>query len=122
MNIRSLRANGGTRSMRKVRLAIAATLLGLALFSTSGADAQSSRGGAAYPTKPIRIIVPSAPGGPADVIARAVSDAYAKVLGQTVVIDNRSGAAGSIGAEIVAKAPPDGYTLMLTHSGPLVTE
>ena len=75
-----------------------------------------------YPDKPIRAIVPSAPGGPADVIARAIGDVYAKALGQPVVFDNRSGAAGAIGTAMAAKSPPDGYTLLMTHSGPLMIE
>ena len=66
-----------------------------------------------YPDKPIRAIVPSAPGGPADVIARAIGDVYAKALGQPVVFDNRSGAAGAIGTAMAAKSPPDGYTLLM---------
>ncbi|MGE0559274.1 MAG: Bug family tripartite tricarboxylate transporter substrate binding protein [Burkholderiales bacterium] len=78
--------------------------------------------GDSYPEKPIRVIVPSSPGGPADVIARAIGDPYSRALGQTLVFDNRAGAAGSIGAALAARAPADGYTLLLTHSGPLVTD
>jgi tripartite-type tricarboxylate transporter receptor subunit TctC len=73
-----------------------------------------------YPTKPIRLIAPSSAGGPVDVIARILSPAWSEVLGQQIVIDNRAGAAGQIGAEMVAKALPDGYTLLLGFSGPLV--
>jgi tripartite-type tricarboxylate transporter receptor subunit TctC len=72
-----------------------------------------------YPAKPIRIIAPSGAGGPVDVICRTVSQALGEVLGQQVVVDNRVGAAGLIGTEIVAKAPPDGYTLLFGFSGPL---
>ena len=74
----------------------------------------------AFPTKPIRLIAPSSAGGPVDVIARILSPAWAEALGQQIVIDNRAGAAGLIGAEMVAKALPDGYTLLLGFSGPLV--
>jgi tripartite-type tricarboxylate transporter receptor subunit TctC len=74
---------------------------------------------AAYPSRPIRMIAPSSPGGPADVIARAVSQGIAEVLGQQIVIDNRAGAAGLIGTETVATATPDGYTMLFGFSGPL---
>ena len=68
------------------------------------------------------MIVPSAPGGPADIVGRVVGQALTPVVGQQVVIDNRSGAGGSIGAETLARAVPDGYTLMISHSGPLAIE
>jgi tripartite-type tricarboxylate transporter receptor subunit TctC len=66
-----------------------------------------------YPTKPIRMVVPFAPGGSNDIMARLVGQAYAESMGQQVVIDNRPGASGVIGCEIVAKAPADGYTLLM---------
>jgi tripartite-type tricarboxylate transporter receptor subunit TctC len=72
-----------------------------------------------YPNRPIRMIAPSSAGGPVDVIARAIGISLGEVLGQQIVIDNRAGAAGLIGAEIVAKAAPDGYTLLMGFSGPL---
>ena len=74
---------------------------------------------ASYPERPIRMIAPSSPGGPNDVIARAVSTPMADLLGKQIVIDNRAGAAGLIGTDIVAKAIPDGYTLLFGFSGPL---
>ncbi len=70
----------------------------------------------AYPNKPIRLIVPYPPGGGTDVIARIVQERLSRVLAQTVIIENRGGAGGSLGTEIVAKASPDGYTVLFTLS------
>jgi tripartite-type tricarboxylate transporter receptor subunit TctC len=76
----------------------------------SVALAQSS----AYPTKPVRIIVPFAPGGATDIVTRLLGQKLTAAWGQQVVADNRAGASGNIGAELAAKAPPDGYTLFMT--------
>jgi tripartite-type tricarboxylate transporter receptor subunit TctC len=73
----------------------------------------------AYPSKPVRIIAPSGAGGPVDLIARLVAQGLTDTLKQQFVVENRVGAAGLIGAELVAKAPPDGYTLLFGFSGPL---
>lgn len=70
----------------------------------------------AYPDKPIRLIVPFSAGGATDVTARALSDKLSQNLGATIVVDNRGGAGGTRGAAVAAKAPPDGYTLMLTSA------
>ena len=73
-----------------------------------------------YPVKPVRVVIPWPPGGSNDVVGRIVTQKLAEALGQQFVIDNRPGAAGSIGSDVVAKAPPDGYTLMVhstTHVG-----
>lgn len=76
---------------------------------TGAAFAQSAN----WPAKPITLVVPYPPGGPTDIVARSVAKGLGDALGQTVIIDNRSGAGGNIGAEMVAKSEPDGYTLLL---------
>ncbi len=70
-----------------------------------------------YPSRPIRFVVPFPPGGVADPVARLVGDMVARRLGQAVVVDNRPGGAGIIGAEIVKQAPADGYTIFMGHAG-----
>jgi tripartite-type tricarboxylate transporter receptor subunit TctC len=69
-----------------------------------------------YPERPIRIVVPTAPGGPSDIGARLIAQELTKRWGRQVVVDTRPGAGSIIGSEIVARAPPDGYTLLLTPS------
>ena len=78
-----------------------------------------SQGADGYPSHPIRIVVPFTPGGSTDVLARAIGQELTRAWGQAVVIDNLPGAGGSIGADKVAKAPPDGYTLLMGHIGTL---
>ena len=85
---------------------------GCALFLLLGAGGEAA-GAAAYPTKPLRLIVGSSPGGPLDLVARRVGPKISEALGQTIVVDNRAGAGGTIAAESVARAAPDGYTLFL---------
>jgi tripartite-type tricarboxylate transporter receptor subunit TctC len=94
----------------------AAFALGLPVLATGPAVAQ------AYPSRPIKIIIPFAPGGPTEFILRLVADRLTAVLGQAVVIENRpGGAGGTVGAKSVAVAEPDGYTLLFSSPGPLVT-
>lgn len=71
----------------------------------------------AYPSKPVTMIVPSAPAGSTDIVARLIGEQLAKDLGQPIVIENRPGASGNIGTEAVARAKPDGYTLLMQYSG-----
>jgi hypothetical protein len=74
---------------------------------------------AAYPDKPVRLVAPFVPGGPTDIVARGVAQRLGDALGQTGIVDNRGGAAGAIGCEIVARSAPDGYTIMIGSSGNL---
>jgi tripartite-type tricarboxylate transporter receptor subunit TctC len=87
----------------------------LSLVFASHAAAQGAPG--AYPTKPIRIIVPFTPGGPADMTARPIAQGLTESWGQQVIVDNRPGGSGNIGAELAAKSAPDGYTLFLATPG-----
>lgn len=91
------------------------TLLCIALaFGVAKVHAQSDT---SYPSKPIRMIVPSAPGSGPDIMARAIGQKLTEVLGQAIVIDDKPGAGGIIGSEAAAKAPPDGYTLIMSNAG-----
>ncbi len=92
-----------------------ARLLTLAVLVSAcfGAAAQAQN----YPERPIRLIAPFPAGGLADVLARAVGDDLSKSLGQPVIVENRAGAGGNVGADVVAKAAPDGYTLLMTSAG-----
>jgi tripartite-type tricarboxylate transporter receptor subunit TctC len=76
--------------------------------------------GQGYPTKPVRLIVPFAPGGSTDVLARLLSEELRAELGQPVIVENKPGAGGNIGGDLVAKAPADGYTVLVAAAGPTV--
>ena len=80
--------------------------------------AEKSRPGDSFPSKPIRWVVPFAPGASTDLIARTIGQRLSEIWGRQIIIDNRGGAGGAIGAEIVARAAPDGYTVLLATSGP----
>ena len=85
-------------------------LVGLICFDVAMSCAQT------YPSKPIRWVVPSSPGGSADAVTRVVADGASKVLAQRVIVENRAGASGNIGSEVVAKSPPDGYTWIMMNN------
>ena len=88
----------------------------LLLLASAGAGAADGD----YPVKPIRVIVPFATGGSTDILIRTVGQRMSESLGQSLLIDNRGGAGGALGAELASKAPPDGYTIMATTSGVVV--
>src|SRR5476649_793497 len=90
-------------------------LLAAALFSIPAAFAQAP----AYPTKPIKLVVPFAPGGASDLTARTLAQKMGDLMGQPIVVENKPGANGAIGTDFVAKAAPDGYTILLTDRGSL---
>jgi tripartite-type tricarboxylate transporter receptor subunit TctC len=110
-----------------MRLAMRAAAAAAAAIWTCGAPAQkpdsqpaaSTGAGPAYPARPIRFICPYVAGGAGDIFSRTVAQKLTEALGQTVVVDNRPGANGGIGTALVAKAVPDGHTLLMGNSGPL---
>jgi tripartite-type tricarboxylate transporter receptor subunit TctC len=99
--------------MKALRIAIAA----MAMFAAAISTAEAQTASEAYPARPVRFLVPFAPGGGADVVARLIGNRLAEALGKPVVIENRAGASGNIGAAAAAHAPPDGYTIAFAYSG-----
>lgn len=102
---------------RRVKRRSLRLLIAIACFGLATAAAQE----ASYPSRPIRIVVPAAPGGVTDILARALGQRLAETWRQQVVVENRAGANNIIAAEYVAKAAPDGHTLLLTSEGTFVT-
>lgn len=92
---------------------IAASIAALAAFPAPGASAQG------YPVKPIRLIVPFAPGGPNDIVGRVVAQKVSELIGQPIIVDNRAGAGGAVGTAAVGVASPDGYTLLISGTSSL---
>src|SRR5438270_13273617 len=97
--------------MPRCRLILSLSFLLIAL--ATGGQAQN------YPSKTVRIVVPYPAGGPTDLVGRRVADALTKALKKAVIVENKSGAGGTIGADAVAKAAPDGHTLLLGLMGPM---
>ena len=87
------------------------------LWAQSAAAAPGTAAGAGWPNKPVRIVVPFAAGGTTDILARALAPELGKVFGQTFIVDNKPGAGGNLGADLVAKSPADGYTLLMGTVG-----
>src|SRR5688572_14115012 len=94
--------------MNRATFAVAGVVLG---FSAAGVEAATAE--ASYPNRPIRFIVPFAPGGPSDILSRMMGQKLGESVGQTVVVDNRGSVGGLLGFEVGAKSAPDGYTLLM---------
>src|SRR6185369_9726598 len=88
----------------------------LALFGLAAAPLHA----ADYPTRLVTFVVTAPPGGTTDILARAVADVIVRQTGHNIIVDNRGGAGGNIAAAYVAKAAPDGYTILASHAGPLI--
>lgn len=115
------RSNRAITDRRHPRVIPALTLsagVGIGLLAgAASAQGVAAREAAAYPTKPIRFVVASSVGGGNDVLARILGPRLSESFGKQIVVDNRSGAGGILGSDIVAKAPPDGYTMLIVAGG-----
>ena len=100
----------------KVLFTFAAAVLATHAATVSAQSAQN------YPNRPVRLVVPFSPGGGNDIVARFVAQRMTESFGQTAVVDNRPGAGSTLGTDVVAKAPPDGYTLLVTHNAIAINE
>jgi tripartite-type tricarboxylate transporter receptor subunit TctC len=98
------------------RLLNVLSIAAVAIAAVTAGNALAQRD---YPAKPIRLIVPFAPGGPSDILARTVAQKLTEAMKQTVIVDNRATASGTVGTDIAAKSPPDGYTMVLIGVGAL---
>src|SRR4051812_27834580 len=105
--IASAKAHEGNMPMMMRALALSA----VSILLTCGAARAQGRNPEAYPSKPVRMIVPFAPGGPADIIARLVAQKLTEEFGKQFYVENHAGAGGNIGAGVAARAPADGYSL-----------
>src|SRR6187431_2792085 len=106
-----LRPTAGGEFLMQQWMMIAAAIVGFALQTAASAAARD------YPERPITLIVPQAPGGGNDVIARILAETMSRTLGQQIIVENRPGAGGTIGTRQLAKSPPDGYTLVMGSTG-----
>ena len=116
-----IQARSQARSRRKA-LALGLTVTAMGAMALAAAAALLAPGNAhaqaaGWPTKPVRIVVPFAPGGTTDILARAMAPELSRAFGQQFIVDNRAGAGGNVGAEVVAKSPADGYTLLMGTVG-----
>ena len=113
-----MKVNAFLPSMPRPRhlVAMLAAMVALLAAAPGAVDAQS-----AWPNRQIRIVVPFAPGGASDILARLIAKELSERVKQPVIVENKPGAGGTIGADLVAKAPPDGYTLLLADSSVVMT-
>ena len=107
--------NQRMQSSMDVALKFGAVVLGTAMFMLGATESRAQ----AWPVKPIRMIAPFPPGGTSDVIGRVVGAKLQEVLGQNVLVENRAGAGGSLGTEVAARAPADGYTILVGNASPI---
>lgn len=105
-------SRGGSLTLRR-RTALELGLVGLAAPTLALAQA--------WPARPVRIIVPWTPGGPGDIIARSMGEKLQQVWGQPIIVENRPGASGTIGSAVAARAPADGYTLLMATNAHVTT-
>jgi tripartite-type tricarboxylate transporter receptor subunit TctC len=103
--------------MNSSNRAVRRSLIALAGFALTGLGSASLHAQTPWPTKPVKIVVPFAPGGTTDILARAIAPELSRAFGQQFIVENRAGAGGNLGAEVVAHAPADGYTLLMGTVG-----
>jgi len=109
----------GSRTLLKIRSALATAIAGLGVASVLAISPAYAQNSEAYPSKPITVINPWTAGGASDAIIRPLLQRMSDIWGQSVILENRPGANGTIGASLAARAQPDGYTLFFTHVGPM---